>query len=137
MKQPLMAVALLYVAGVALGYLIEAPLLASLGTAFAVALVALCAAPLRPWLMAAAVFLFGWINMTTRTAMVSPNDLRSIIADRPALVTVRGHIDGSPSQRLLLRNGVEKSHTLAVIKVDAIRVSSGNWQPAFGRIVSR
>ena len=78
MKRPLVAVALLYGAGVVLGHFVEAPMAASFLVASALALAALCVHSLRPFLIPAVVFLFGWLNMTTRTAIISPNDLRGL-----------------------------------------------------------
>jgi competence protein ComEC len=136
-KQPLVAIALLYGAGVVLGYLLEAPLAAAFLTAFVLTLLALSVNQWRVWLLPAILLLFGWLNMTTRTALVSPYDLRSLLDQRPAIVAVRGRIEQEPSQRIVLRNGVERSHTLAVVAVDAVKLQSGVWQPAFGQVMSR
>ncbi len=137
MKQPLVAIALLYGGGVVLGYCLEAPLAAAFVTVFALTLLALFLHRWRAWLLPAILFLFGWLNMTTRTALVSPVDLRSVLNERSAIVTVRGRIDQEPSQRIVLRNGVERSHTLAVVSVEAVQLKSGDWQPAFGQVMSR
>lgn len=137
MKQPLLAVAILYGAGVVLGHFLAAPLFTSFTIAFLITAVALCFAPLRPWLLAAAVFLFGWINLTTRTAVLSRHDLRAVLGSEPSLVMVRGRITESPSQRVFLRNGSEHSHTLALLEVDSIRLGQGDWQPAHGKVLSR
>ncbi len=137
MKQPLVAVALIYGAGVILGHLVAAPLLPAFLVALVVSLAALTLSRVRVWLMALSVFLFGWLNITTRTAAVSPIDLRTIVPEHSTLLTVRGRIDETPSERLGLRSGVEASHTLAVIEVEAIQLPRGEWQPAFGRVMSR
>jgi len=136
-KQPLVTVALLYGAGVVLGNLVEAPLVLSFAAAFAFALCGLCWAAARLWLACAAVFLFGWINMSTRTAVLSPIDLRALLPDHATLVAVRGHLAETPAERLMSRDGVEKSHTIAVIEVDSIRTARGGWQPAFGCVMSK
>ena len=75
MKQPLVAVALCYGAGVILGHSLEAPLLATFIVALGLALVAVSLTLARPLLLPLLLFLFGWLNMSTREAIVSPRDL--------------------------------------------------------------
>src|ERR1043166_7059348 len=137
MKAPLVCVALVYGAGVVLGHFVEAPLLAAFLVAGALLLAALSLARWRPFLLPAVVFLLGWLNMITRTAIISPHDLRSGLQARAEIISVRGRIVAAPSQRVSLRNGVESSHTLAEIEVTAVRSRRGEWAPAFGRVMSR
>ncbi len=137
MKQPLVAVALLYGAGVVLGHFLEGSLRALFVAEFALIALALFAARVRSLLLPAAIFLFGWLNMTTRTAVISPHDLRSALQDHEAIIFLEGRIADAPSQRIYLRNGVETSHTLAELEVTAVRPPRGQWQPAFGRLMSR
>lgn len=137
MKQPLVSLALLYVAGVVVGHFVEAPLLPAFAAALGLALGALRISAARLWLAATALFLLGWLNLTSRMAIVSPNDLRSVLTERMSLVSVRGRLAESPSERVFLRNGAEQVHTLARIEVELVRAPGGDWQPAFGRLMSR
>ncbi len=137
MKQPMVPVALLYGTGVVLGHFVEAPLLAAWLVAFGLLLAALIASTLRGLLLPAALLLFGWSNLTSRTTVVSPQDLRLLLGDNPKLIEARGEIVATPSQRIFLQGSVEKSHTLAELKVTAVRLGRGPWQPAHGRIMSR
>ena len=105
--------------------------------AFVFTLTAFFVHRLRGLLIPVAVFLFGWLNMTTRTAITSPHDLRTILQQPAELIAVRGRIVAAPSERVFLRKGVETSHTLAELEVNAIQVDGGDWQPAFGRVMSR
>src|ERR1051325_896107 len=137
MKQPLVPVALLYGAGVLLGHFIEAPLNAAFIAVFIITFAALWQEKLRAWLLPASIFFFGWLNMTARTTILSPYDLRALWQDRVELVSLRGRIVESPSQRISLRNGNESSHTLAAIEASAIQSRKEEWRPAFGQIMSR
>src|SRR4026207_2178795 len=103
MKQPLVAVALCYGAGVILGHFIEAPLLAAFVVAIATGLAAFVFGPARPWLLPLLLLLFGWLNMSTRDAIISPVDLRNIIRDQSQLITIRGRLTESPAQRVIER----------------------------------
>ena len=137
MKAPLISVALLYGAGVVLGHCVEAPLLPGFLVAGALALAACSLARWRALLLPAVVFLFGWLNMTTRTVVISPQDLRSLLQDHAEIISVRGRIASPPSERLFLRNGEESVHTLAEITVNAVRFQNGEWNHGFGHVMSR
>ena len=137
MKRPLVTVALLYGAGVVLGHFVEAPLAPTFLVGVLLTIVALSVERVRGLFMLVTVFAFGWLNMTTRTAIISPRDLRSVLQNSAELVTLRGRIASAPSERVFLRNGVETSHTLAELEVSAIQIPRSDWQPAYGRIMSR
>jgi ComEC/Rec2-related protein len=137
MKQPLVAVALFYTAGVVLAHFVEAPLLAVFAACFVITFAAMFVSKARPFILPVSLFLFGWLTMTTRSAILSPHDLRSLLHDRAALVSVRGKIVEAPSERLFLRNGNETSHTLGEVEVSAVRLQRGEWQQAFGHVMSR
>src|SRR5436190_129256 len=137
MKQPLVAVALCYGAGVILGHFIEVPLLATFIVALVLALAAIFLTIVRPLLLPPLLFLFGWLNMSSREAIISPCDLRSVVHDQPQLVTVRGRLAESPSQRVIARVEAEAFHTRAEIEVNEVRLSRSAWQPAAGCLMSR
>ena len=137
MKRPLIPVALCYVAGVVLGYFLEAPLAATFGVALFLACLAWCAERTGPLLLPLVLLLFGWVNLTTRTAVLSPHDLRLLLRDGGDLVMVRGRILDTPSLRLTVQRDQVTSHTLAEIEVTDVRVRRGDWQPAHGRVMSR
>jgi hypothetical protein len=67
-KQPLVAVALCYGAGVVLGHFVEAPLVAGFFVAIALALVALFANPVRTLLLPFLLLLTGWPSAATRNS---------------------------------------------------------------------
>jgi len=87
-------------------------------------------------ILAVSLFLFGWINMTTRTEIISPYDLRTLLNDAE-VVLLRGRIVDMPNQRVHFRNGLESSRTLAEIDVASIQLRHKEWQPAFGRVMTR
>jgi ComEC/Rec2-related protein len=136
MKQPLILVALGYGAGVLTGHLVEAPLAGAFPVALALTLVALGSERLRPWLLPALLFLLGWINLGTRTAVVSPYDLR-LLLNEPRLVTVRARVVETPTEKVSQHGDKEKWRTLATLDVSQLRGARGDWQPAFGRIICR
>lgn len=137
MKQPLMAVALSYAAGVIWAHFVDVPLSATFAVCFGMTLAAMVFSKARTFILPVALFLFGSLNLTVRTTVVSPHDLRLLLPNGAELLSVRGRIIEAPSQRIYLRNGSETTHTLAEVEVSAMSSSRGEWQPAFGRVMSR
>src|ERR1700722_2945919 len=95
MRRPLIAVALLYIAGILLGGL-PVPLTPLFAVAFTIAILCLLVAKSRLVLLASLIVLTGWINTAQRTAIVSPNDLRVRLGDQPESVAVRGKLCETP-----------------------------------------
>lgn len=89
MKRPLLPVALCYVVGLLLAEAWQPPLAVLFTGAFALLLPALVSSRTRPILFWPLLVLVGWTNLVTRTAVLSPHDLRTVIGSEPALVTVR------------------------------------------------
>ena len=134
MKRPFLAVALWYSAGVLLASLVEVSLVPLFAAAFGAGLLALVRPRLRSLSLTALVFFAGWANLSWRSQVVSPNDLRSLIGERPALVTLRGTLAGATSPRVLERDEREFWHTLVPMDVSAARINHGPWQPAAGQV---
>jgi competence protein ComEC len=134
MKRPLVPVALLFAAGVALASLVEVSLAPLFAAAFAAGLLALGWRRVRPLLLTAFLFYCGWVNLAWREARLSPHDLRELVGDRTELVTVRGAIGGVASQRVVERRETEFWHTLVPLEANALRIGNGSWQPAFGTV---
>jgi competence protein ComEC len=136
-KQPLIAVALCYGAGVVLGHFVEAPLVAAFTVAIALTLAALATARLRPLLLPLLLLLTGWANLSSRTALLSPDDLRTVLGDEAQLVTARGRIISTPVERVSTRNEKEAWRALAEMEIREVRLGNGEWQRAWGRMMSR
>src|SRR5581483_5431618 len=75
----------------------------------------------------------GWTNLVFREAIISPNDLRNLIADQSEIVSVRGTLEQKPQIKISERNGEETEHSRSQIRVFEIKTNE-NWQPAFGEI---
>ncbi len=133
-KRPLVVVALLYAAGLLAADGISVPLVPLFASALGVVATAAVWPQRRGWLLAPVLILFGWTNLTTRTALLSPHDLRSVIGENAALVTVRGMLVETPYQRVYERDEEESWRTLAWLDVAEWRQHASAWQPAFGRV---
>ena len=136
-KQPLVAVALCYGAGVVLGHFVEAPLVAGFVVAIALALAAFFANQLRLLLLPLLLLLTGWLNLGTRTALLSPHDLRTALGSDAQLVTARGRIISTPVERVSTRRDKESWRALAEVEVSEIKIRNGEWQRTYGRVMSR
>ena len=76
----------------------------------------------------------GWTNLAGRTAVVSPNDLRRLLGNTNAIVTVRGTLIETPHRKISERDGRQTERSAAQVRVTALR-RNPDWQPASGLIV--
>src|ERR1039458_1309975 len=145
MKRPLVAVVCCYATGLLLAELFHPPLVALFGIAFVVLVLAcpteasarrrvLVLEKLRPLLLWLLIAFVGWTNLASRTAIVSPNDLRALLGDTNAIVTVRGTLIETPHLRITERDGQQTERSVAQVQVTALR-RDANWRPAAGSII--
>ncbi|MGH7951886.1 MAG: ComEC/Rec2 family competence protein, partial [Limisphaerales bacterium] len=84
------------------------------------------------WLL---LILAGWTNLIFHTAIISPNDLRSLIGQQKTeIATVRGTLTETPKIKITDRDGEAIEHSLAQVRVTEI-CRDKNWQSAFGKII--
>lgn len=134
MKRPLLPVALVYVGGLLLAEAVQPPLLFLFILAFAMLILALAWARQRGFLIWPLLIVVGWANLVSRTAVVSPNDLRKVADGEPDLVTARGALAETPSLRVYGHGELESFRTLARIRVTALN-RGGKWQAAEGPVM--
>ena len=134
MKRPLVPAALCYGGGLLLTEFFQPPLLVLFGVTFVVLALALVWSDARPHLLWPLLVLAGWTNLVSRTAIISPHDLRRIMSGDPVLVTIHGTLGETPSLRIFGRDEEESWRTLARLHVTELRRET-YWQPATGRIV--
>jgi competence protein ComEC len=134
MKRPLVPVALLYVGGILIACVIPVPPLLLLIGSLALAVLTLALPRARLVALGTLIVLTGWTNHTLRTAIISPCDLRRIIGEQPEIVTLRGILCETPTQRVYQRNQQESWRTMARIDVTTLRRNRRPWQPAAGRM---
>lgn len=134
MKRPFVPVVSCYVIGLLLGNLFEPPLVALFAVSFVV--LVLVFAKLRPFLLWPLLVLVGWTNFVSRTAVVSPNDLRPVMGNQARIVTVRGRLVETPSTRIFTRDKKQAERSTARVRVSGVRgFGNGNWRPAAGTVV--
>jgi len=134
MKRPLVAVICCYATGLFLTEIFRPPLVALFGIAFVVLVLALVLEKLRPLLIWLLIAFVGWTNLASRTAIVSPNDLRALLGDTNSIVTVRGTLIETPHLRITERDGQQTERSVAQVQVTALR-RDANWRPAAGSII--
>ncbi len=81
MKRPLVAVVSFYAAGLLLAEIFQPPLVTLFAVAFFVLVLALVLKQFRPLLIWPLLVLVGWTNLTVHTAVISPDDLRTLIGN--------------------------------------------------------
>jgi len=134
MKRPLAAVVSCYAIGLLLAGIFHPPLAALFAVSFFVLVLVLVLEKLRPFLIWPLLALAGWSNLASRTAIVSPNDLQTLIGNDAAIVSVRGDLIETPHLKIVERDEQETEHSLAKVSVTEIRRGE-NWQPASGSII--
>ena len=135
MKRPLLAVALTYVGGVVAADFSSVPLILLFALSLALAFAALGWTRARPHVLWPLVFFAGWTIMATRTATLSPCDLRRIVGEQIEYVTLRGTLLETPTQRMLEGGERELWRSLAQVRVTELQ-SGTNVQPAHGRVAA-
>src|SRR5436190_1210737 len=133
MNRPLAIVALLYVGGVLLGGLVSPPLPWLIAFSLGLALATFVWNARRIYLLPLLAVLAGWTNLATRTAVISPFDLRTLVGTNVEFVTLRGTLCETPSQRVYEHRDKESWRTMARIEVVALQ-RDARWQPAFGQV---
>src|SRR5437762_5266247 len=133
MNRPLASVAGLYLAGVLLGEFLSPPWPYLCAGSLALAAAAFLRAAARVRLICLLLPLAGWTNMVTRTAVLSPFDLRALVGANLEHLTLRGALSETHSQRVYVHRDGESWHTLARLEVTALRRGT-NWQSACGRV---
>lgn len=135
MKRPLVPVALCYGVGLLLADFFQ-PLLAWLfAGSFALLLAALIWPSRRGFLLWPLLIFVGWTNLASRTAVISPVDLRTVQGTNATIVTLRGRLVETPSQRVFEREDKELWRTLAQVEVESFQRGS-NWMPVVGRVMT-
>lgn len=134
MNRPFVAVIAAYVAGLLLAYLFHPPLVALFGSSFVVLLLALGLEKFRPHLMWPLLILAGWTNLSMRTAVVAPDDLRAQPGDRPALVTVYGHLAETPRLRIAEFDDRESWHSVVRVHADEVQEDENRY-PVSGDLI--
>jgi hypothetical protein len=100
MKRPLVPVALFYVGGILIALIIPVPPLFLLASSLSLAVLTLAWARARLVGLCTLIVLTGWTIHALRTAVLSPHDLRLILGGQPDIVTVRGTVRETPTQRV-------------------------------------
>jgi competence protein ComEC len=134
MKRPLVAVALSYGGGLLLAEFFQPPLFPLFLVTFLVLAVALLWSRVRSALLWPLLVLVGCTNLVSRTAILSPHELRRLISDDASFASVRGTLAETPGLRVFERDDQESWRTLARVRVTALR-RGADWQPATGLLI--
>ncbi|MHB8523971.1 MAG: ComEC/Rec2 family competence protein [Limisphaerales bacterium] len=136
MKRPLPAGGLLYVGGILLARFLPLPPSGLFALSFGLLLLTLFRKSERAFFLSLLLVFTGWTNLSWRTAILAPHDLRAVVADRTELVSLLGTLRTTPTQRVLERAGQEQWRSLAQLDVTALRLGTGGWQPAVGCVLA-
>jgi competence protein ComEC len=135
MKRPLLPVAVLYIGGILCGEVARLPLPFLFGASFLAAGCALVIPTVRPYLLGLLLVLTGWTGACWNTAILAPDDLRSLVGERGMAVRLRGVVVAPPAERIFERGQREISHFSVLIATQAIALDD-KMQPAFGKVIA-
>ena len=134
MNRPLASVTIAYAAGLLLAQCFSPPLTALFALSSLIFVLVLAVEKFRlPWLFLL-LALAGWTNLSVRTAVISPNDLRTQLGNEAALVTVRGELAETPRLKIIVRDETENWRNVARVRVHEIRQKE-NFLPADGEVL--
>src|SRR5262245_4302574 len=122
MKRPFVPVALLYGGGLLLGEFLGVRLVGLLSVALGLAVLAFVCSAARPWLLAPLLVMFGWVNLASHKAILSPHDLRCIVGEGTSYASVQGVLCETPFQRLYEHDPEESWRTQAQLEVRQVRI---------------
>ncbi|HEX4350192.1 MAG TPA: ComEC/Rec2 family competence protein, partial [Verrucomicrobiae bacterium] len=134
MKRPLVAVVIAYGTGLLLAEWLHPPLAALLTSVGILGAFVLVLKNQRKFLIWPLLALVGWANFTWRASIQSPDDLRVVLGDRPALVTVRGTLVETPRLKILEEKGQEIWRSVARVRVQEM-TRTDDFRPVTGEIL--
>ena len=134
MTRPFVTVVSFYGFGLLLAKLFQPPLTVLFGLSFFLLFLVFVVARLRAIFLCALLVLAGWTNLVFHTAIISPNDLRRLIGNKPETVTARGQLLQTPQIKISERRGYEFEHSLTQVRVSEIRTGE-DWEPADGNVI--
>lgn len=136
-NRPLIIATLLYIAGILIGEFVVAPVAVLLGISLGLGAIAILWSAARLVLLYPLIVLTGWTGQTLSTAIISPNDLRTILRDQPAIATIEGRITETPSLRVSEAGDHVMNRTQARLEARLIQIQNKDWQPARGVVIVR
>src|ERR1019366_3341351 len=135
MNRPLVAVVFAYAAGLLLAQLFQPPLAVLFALSFFLLVLVLALEKLRPFLVWPLLALAGWTNFAAHIAVISPDDLRTLLGHEPAVVTVHGTLAETPRLKIVERDDQEQWRSVARVRVREIQ-RGNDWHPAAGEILT-
>jgi competence protein ComEC len=131
MKQPLGIVAMIYIAGILAGRSMDPPLVTLFLFSFFLAMLALIIRRFAELPLFALIFLLGMLNLSSRTKLLSPCDLRLILGEEPRIATLRGHLLEPPMARPL--SHADREFVIVRLRAGSILLEE-EWRPAAGMV---
>ncbi len=136
MKQPLLSVVILLVAGIALGRCVELPVWTLLLMGLTASVAAFVVDRLRSGLLPLIVILCGAVNISIQTQIISPVDVRAVVTTAATLATIQGHVL-SVTQKAVLEKPAEAPPRFSVqVQLDHIRLDRAPWEQVHGTVLA-
>ncbi len=134
MKQPLLLPAVSFALGIAAGWQQSIPLPLLFVTAFALFIAAMICPGWRVCLISPLFLTVGWLHVCATVEIVSPNDHRLLISERPALTTFRGTLMESPVLRVSGEDRPKNPRWRVRMKLKQARIVD-KWERVNGNVI--
>jgi competence protein ComEC len=135
MKRPLGPVALLYCGGLIVGDWVSLPWRWLVVGVAILSLGSLLCRQGRFYFLGGLLVLTGWANMTWRTVLISPDDLRKVIGETQETVVLRGKLIETPYHRIRDFGETNSLRTVAFIDAEQVLLQGTNWQRVAGQVM--
>jgi competence protein ComEC len=136
MKQPLLSVVVLLIAGIALGNQVELPVHTLLVAGLIAGIAAFLLDRIRKWLLPVILVLAGAANVSLHRQIISPIDVRTVLPATDELVTIQGTVI-KVSQKPVLQNSADKPPRYSVqIQLNHVRPNRAEWRQVHGKLIA-
>jgi len=136
MKQPLLSVIILLIAGIALGNSMELPIWPLLVFGLVACIAALLVQKLRAWLLPTILVFCGATSISIQRQIVSPFDLRTFDLHAEELTTIQGKVLLVRQKPALDDSRNEPARYAVWIQLNHIRLNRDGWKQAHGKVVA-
>jgi len=134
MRRPLLPVAILFTGGILLASRVALSPFILLGISSALVILAFAWGRARPLVLWLLIPCASWADYAVGTWVISPHDVRRLMVDEAALVTLRGVLLETPSLRMYEQDEQASWRTLSRLEVSALQPNQKDWCPANGKV---
>jgi len=136
MKQPLLSVVVLLIAGIALGNHVELPVHTLLVAGLIAGIAAFFLDRIRTWLLPVILVLAGAADVSLHQQIISPIDVRTVLPANDELATVQGTVTAVRQNPPLEGSADQPPHFSVQIQLSHVRPGRADWSQVHGKLIA-